>query len=1099
MSQKPTYEELERRVQELEDSLLQHKHAGKALLENGERYRSLFEGVPVGLYRTDMNGRIVEANAALVSMLGFPDLESLRKVKTYELMVRPEEQEKVRRIMEREGAVYGHESEMYRMDGTTIWVLDSARSVQGADGQVLYEGCLQDITERKQAEQTIREQHYLLDMITATSPVAITLVNAEGRISFANPAAEATLDLTKDDITARAYNDPEWRICGHRGEPFPEEELPFNVVRRTGMPVHDVEHAIEHTDGRRILLSINAAPLKDASGKFVGMVSALTDVTKRKQAEDALRERNKELHCLHRIRSSLDEGLSKEALFRGILEAMKEGMQYPNEAVPVITLGDERYSLDVQTDPLKDGLHAGIRVEGELVGRLSVYYKSEEKPLLPEEQDLVLAVSKILGHHLERTHAKKKLQDREERLELALHGADLGTWDWNVQTGRIAFNERWAEMLGYSSGEVEPFVSTWENLVHPDDRADVMRELNDHLEGKTETYEIEHRVRHRSGAWIWILDKGRVIERDAQGAPVRACGTHLDITERKRAEREERLNKARLEIIHRIATMPEASEKDVSDFLLESMLDLTDSTIGFLGFMSDDEETMQIHAWSSSAMTECAIHDKPIEFPIAKAGLWGEPIRNREPIIVNDYEQPHPAKVGRPEGHVDISCFMAVPVFEGKRIVAIGAVGNREMPYEEADARQLTLLMDSWWEQVRRKREIREKEALQARLQQAQKLEAIGTLAGGIAHDFNNILSIILGNAEMAMHDLQESSFARESLNEVREASLRARDLVTQILLFARQQEQKVSNIRLEPIAKECLKMLRASIPTTVEIQQKIHRGLPPVHADPSQIQQVIMNLCTNAGQVMEAEGGTLEFVLDSVGLESPLETMTGRIPEGRYVRFQVRDTGPGIDPENLERIFEPFFTTKAVGEGTGLGLAVAHGIVAERNGGISVDSEKGRGTTFRVYLPALEKERAEEVPEEKSALPKGTERILFVDDEPMILKLGQKMLERQDYEVETRASGIDALECFKHDPERFDLVVTDMTMPGMRGDKLAEEMMKIRDDIPVILSTGYSKQISEEKAREMGIRAFVMKPLTLHELANTVRQVLDERGWECG
>jgi CheY-like chemotaxis protein len=268
---------------------------------------------------------------------------------------------------------------------------------------------------------------------------------------------------------------------------------------------------------------------------------------------------------------------------------------------------------------------------------------------------------------------------------------------------------------------------------------------------------------------------------------------------------------------------------------------------------------------------------------------------------------------------------------------------------------------------------------------------------------------------------------------------------------------------------------------------------LPPVHADPSQIQQVIMNLCTNAGQVMEAEGGTLEFVLDSVGLESPLETMTGRIPEGQYVRFQVRDTGPGIDPENLERIFEPFFTTKAVGEGTGLGLAVAHGIVAERNGGISVDSEKGRGTTFRVYLPASEKERAEEVPEEKSALPKGTERILFVDDEPMILKLGQRMLERQDYEVETRASGIDALECFKHDPERFDLVVTDMTMPGMRGDKLAEEMMKIRDDIPVILSTGYSKQISEERAREIGIRAFVMKPLTLHELANTVRQVLDE------
>jgi CheY-like chemotaxis protein len=287
--------------------------------------------------------------------------------------------------------------------------------------------------------------------------------------------------------------------------------------------------------------------------------------------------------------------------------------------------------------------------------------------------------------------------------------------------------------------------------------------------------------------------------------------------------------------------------------------------------------------------------------------------------------------------------------------------------------------------------------------------------------------------------------------------------------------------------------MLRASIPTTVEIQQEIEGNLPPVHADPSQIQQVIMNLCTNAGQVMEAEGGTLEVVLDTVEVDIPLETLTGPIPEGRYARLEVRDTGPGIAPENVGRIFEPFFTTKGVGEGTGLGLAVVHGIVAERSGGLSVESAVGRGTTFRVYLPALEVEHTQEAAEEKPALPRGTERILLVDDEPMILKLGQRMLERQGYTVESRASGTDALECFKQDPERFDLVVTDMTMPGVRGDKLAEEVMAFRRDIPVILCTGYSKHISEERAAELGIRAFVTKPLTQQELANTVRRVLDK------
>ena len=268
--------------------------------------------------------------------------------------------------------------------------------------------------------------------------------------------------------------------------------------------------------------------------------------------------------------------------------------------------------------------------------------------------------------------------------------------------------------------------------------------------------------------------------------------------------------------------------------------------------------------------------------------------------------------------------------------------------------------------------DISDRKALESQLRQAHKMEAIGTLAGGIAHDFNNILSIIVGNTELAMVDLPDWSPAQDNLKEVREATLRARELVKQILLFARRKEHAISNIRLAPIAKESLKMLRASIPATVEIHDNIQEGLPSVLADPSQIQQIIMNLCTNAGQVMESEGGTLTFTMDLTELGAAMDTQTGRIPEGRYVRIQVRDTGLGIPPENLERIFDPFFTTKGVGEGTGLGLAVVHGIVQDQHGGVFVESEEGKGTVFSVYLPASEVAAVEDEVDETSEHPQG-------------------------------------------------------------------------------------------------------------------------------
>jgi len=388
-------------------------------------------------------------------------------------------------------------------------------------------------------------------------------------------------------------------------------------------------------------------------------------------------------------------------------------------------------------------------------------------------------------------------------------------------------------------------------------------------------------------------------------------------------------------------------------------------------------------------------------------------------------------------------------------------------------------------------RDITPQRKLEAQLRQAQKMEAIGTLAGGIAHDFNNILAAIIGYTELADLQVAEDTKLKENLGEVLKAGRRARELVKQILAFSRQSEQERMPIQMRSIVKETIKLLRASLPTTIEIRQNIESDIATVEADPTQMQQVMMNFCTNALHAMSEEGGILEINLSETELDSYTASQYPDLGTGKYIRLTVSDTGHGIDKDVMERIFEPYFTTKEKGRGTGLGLSVVHGIVKSHGGAITVYSEPGKGSTFHVYIPAIQREVVEEK-DEIEPLPTGHERILFIDDEPGLVEIGKQMLEYLGYEVTTRTSSIEALELFRTKPDQFDLVITDMTMPQMMGDRLAQELMQIRPDIPIILCTGFSKRITEEKAKGIGIKAFAMKPLVMRDLANTVREVLE-------
>lgn len=389
-------------------------------------------------------------------------------------------------------------------------------------------------------------------------------------------------------------------------------------------------------------------------------------------------------------------------------------------------------------------------------------------------------------------------------------------------------------------------------------------------------------------------------------------------------------------------------------------------------------------------------------------------------------------------------------------------------------------------------RDITEQKMLQSQLNHAQKMEAIGTLAGGIAHDFNNILSAIFGYTELARLDLQEGSEPYKYLQQVLQASHRAKDLIVQILSFSRQQEEELEPIQISPIIKESIKLLRASFPATIEIREQIIADQAIIFADATKIQQVFMNLSTNAYHAMRDRGGILEIALDIVDMQD--EPMVARLDrnQGKHVRLRVRDTGCGMDKKTLKRIFEPYYTSKKKGEGTGLGLALVHGIVKGFEGVITVDSEVGQGTEFTIYLPQTTVEEDQAALLSEALLQTGNEHILVVDDEHAIVDISKRMLETLGYTVTTRTSSVESLELFRSQPDRFDLVVTDMTMPNLTGLELGQQIQGIRPGLPIVLCTGFSEQITSGRAKRSGILSIVMKPLVRQELSQAVRQALD-------
>ncbi len=811
------------------------------------------------------------------------------------------------------------------------------------------------------------------------------------------------------------------------------------------------------------------------------MVGIATDITEQMAAKKALQESKKKYQELVELSPNLIAVHSNGILiFINTTGAKLLGADTPEQ---IVGRSIVEFFSPSQRDLSKDRINRLLenggqsRIFEQKIHRIDSQERLVEVigiPFPSEGENAVLIIATDI------TYRRQKETEYSKILSTAIDGF------WVIdKSGRLLeANPAAAAMLGYSQQEMTDLALN--DIDALEDPGMTQHRIESIVQKGFARFETIHKRKDGSLVDVEVSTSFLPIEEGKFVAFTR------DISIRKKLERENQIHKLRMEIVQKMATLKNANEKEICDFVLEKMLSLSESQIGFLGYISEDEQMMQIHSWSSSAMAQCKIQDKPISFPIDQAGLWGEPVRQRQPIIVNEYAAPHKAKNGYPEGHVTISRFMAVPVFDNDKIVAIAAVGNKEGRYEEFDSRQLIRLMDNWWEQIRRKRMVAQEEKIQANLQRIQKMEAIGNLAGGIAHDFNNILFPIVGMSELLLEDLPPESVEYENAQEILKAGQRGADLVKQILAFSRQSEHKLMPVRIQKVLKDVLSMIRSTIPSNIKINQDIQYNCSMISADPTQIHQIAMNLITNAYHAVEPTNGEISVRLKETTLIKS-DLLTTDLDPGQYAEITVSDTGSGIDSELLDKIFEPYFTTKEQGKGTGLGLSVVHGIVKNFNGTIKVDSQVGVGTTFKIYFPLLAGKEDQISTKTLESLPTGVEKILLVDDEETIARLEKQILERLGYHVTARTNSLEALQTFMGTPTAFDLVITDMAMPNMTGDRLSKELIAIRADIPIIICTGFSEKLDTQQAQKMGVKGFLMKPIVKSEMAKTVRKVLDE------
>ena len=574
-----------------------------------------------------------------------------------------------------------------------------------------------------------------------------------------------------------------------------------------------------------------------------------------------------------------------------------------------------------------------------------------------------------------------------------------------------------------------------------------------------------------------------------------------DIADRKRAQEkldwESRVNKALADLSNTLLS-PAQSIDEVASKVLSSAQALTASEHGFVSEINRHTHDNMAYTLPGMSGKPCQVteSDQRIAFPRGKNGLypalWGYSLNTGESFFTNSPES-HPESKGMPQGHIPLNRFLSVPVKYGGEVIGQIALANPPFDYSGHHIEAVQQLADLYALAIQRKRSKEDGLQIEAQLRQAQKMESLGTLAGGIAHDFNNILSAIMGYSELALQDAQVGAVSPQSIKEIHKAGERARDLVTQILTFSRKMEPDLKPIDLNQVVKQTEKMLTRTFPKMISIEHQLSDDLWLINADAGKMTQLLMNLCTNAHDAMP-DGGQLVIETDNIALEPEYADQHAEAVPGNHVLLTVSDTGSGMDQETIDHIFDPFFTRKEVGKGTGLGLSTVYGIVKSHNGHIMCYSELGNGTTFRIYLPATGLDSVSEIPREEAMedIQGSGETILLVDDEKPIREIGSKLLTRWGYQVIVARCGEEALKIYREYEGKIDLVLLDISMPGMGGYKCLKQLIVLNRELKIVVSSGYSLSGKLNDALTDGAAGFIPKPYSTMQMLKKVREVLD-------
>ncbi len=1017
----------------------------RMLQENVERFRNLYDQTPLGYQSLDAEGRFLEVNKAWLDMMGYSRSEVIGR--RFGDFLAPGEfgafKQRFPKFIAR-GEVHA-DVRMVKGDGTRITVHIDGRIGLDEQGRFKQTHCiLHDVTEQKKNEESLRCSEENLRIAQKIASIGNWSWDiATGRVKWSDQVYEifkAPPDEPSYEFAKSFVHPEDVKLWTETIERAVEDQAPFTASYRA-----------VRTDGNVIWVHNETEPLFDENGTLIGYRGTVQDVTARKLMEEELKaERFKLKEYFENL-----PVMAYNVRFDGIIEDLN--------TTAVKALGFD-HKAELIGKPLISTVYAPSCREK----AVALFEKwKHEKQIENEEMqivtrhgqivDVLLNVDTIFDHngkpihslstHLDISKVKKAeeaLRQSEEKFRHIAEYSLVGIYV--LQEGYFTYvNPKFAEIFGYTVGECLDGMH-FRQLVHPGDLSTVQEQIRRRVSRETDSVHYTFRGVKKSGQMIHVEIFGSSM---LMNETVAATGMMLDVTERRQTE------EAMLESESRYSALFTGITDAVYVHLISEdgspgeIIDVNDVACNMLGYTKDELIGMEINKIDAPEST-VDVHYVVENLKAGRSVL---------------FEQVHVTKNG-----TRIPVEVHTQTFEYRGSLAI-----------------LSTVRD-----IRdRKLAEREKKQLERQLLQSRKMESIGTLAGGIAHDFNNILASMIGFTELALDEAQTGTTLEEHLQEVYAGGKRARSLVKQILAFARRSDEKLSLIQPSPIAKEVLKFMRHSIPTSIEIVSRIESE-SVIMGNAIQLHQVLMNLCTNAAHAMEDAGGRLTVSLRDVSSGSRDTFRAISLKPGDYIEIRVSDTGAGIAPEILDSIFEPYFTTKGPGEGTGMGLAVAHGIVESYGGKMTVDSLPGKGATFSIYLPVTRRRKADG-PYDAVALPSGTESILFVDDEAAITKMNSQILERLGYSVTTCNSSAEALELFRSKPHDFDLVITDMTMPNMTGDQLAIEMMKIRKDIPVILCTGYSRKVSDHTASQVGIRALAYKPMVKADLARMVRKVLDD------